>query len=661
MTVSTSTNSVVYRGNGAATQFAVPYKVLDEDHLVVRRRLFTTGAIEYTYIGTDYSYSGIGADSGTLTLAGTALADTYELLIERIVPYTQDLDIVNAGGFYPETVEEQLDLMTMEIQQVADLAGRGAVVPVGEAGLELPKASVRAAKFLAFDAAGLPIASMGTGGGDSSLRTDLAAATGATLVGKAGSGTVQDALTANGTSITTLEANTKVDMVKNRVRIGDNVGPTHITTGVRTQGGANLDGTYVVLVGNDIALGADNDITVCNAFGSAIWGATGAKVYGCDVFSFRGQGVLADGAYVASFSIDALKDITYGRNSNALAPKAGLHVVDIRSSTLLSVLSGAGGGAVENALIGGLNACDFYGLTGRVSLKDVVVFGVDSGRGMTGDLDAVVVGNSSVQALSVTGTQFVTLGHAAGQARTTSSFCLEAGYGSGSTITTENYVTSVGPLANGKYANSSAFGANTVTTGINQVQLGDATTTTYAYGAVQDRSDARDKMDISDNDLGLSFLREVRWRKFLRNERERYVSVDIEKSKKLEEFKDERLVFTGMRDESGRKIFKTEDIEGVREVTKTKITRTLDEKAHKKGTKKGKRLHLGIVAQELDKVCKKLGVDFAGLQHHAFDGEGEDVWSVGYQEFFAVQGRAIQELADMVDELKAEVEKLKKG
>ena len=103
MTVSTSINSVVYRGNGATTQFAVPFKMLDEDHFVVRRRIFATGVIDYTYVGTDYSYTGIGADAGTLTLAGAALSSTYELVIERIVPYTQDLDIVNGGGFYPQS------------------------------------------------------------------------------------------------------------------------------------------------------------------------------------------------------------------------------------------------------------------------------------------------------------------------------------------------------------------------------------------------------------------------------------------------------------------------------------------------------------------------------------------------------------------------------
>lgn len=154
MTVSTLTNSVVYRGNGAATQFAVPFKVLSLSHLRVRRRVYTTGGYEYTYVGLDYSYTGLGASSGTLTLAGTALSSTYELVIERIVPYTQELDIVNAGGFYPDTVEAQLDLMAMGTQQLADLVGRAAVVPVGETGITLAAASTRGSKILGFFADG---------------------------------------------------------------------------------------------------------------------------------------------------------------------------------------------------------------------------------------------------------------------------------------------------------------------------------------------------------------------------------------------------------------------------------------------------------------------------------------------------------------------------
>lgn len=199
MTVSTTANNVVYLGNGATTEFAVPFLILDDSHLVVRSRLVSTGEYYATYSGTDYTYDGIGEPAGTLTLAGTALSADYELVIERIVPYTQELDIVNAGGFYPDTVEEQLDMMVMQTQQLADINSRSLTVPVGETGLELPSSDNREGQFLAFDASGDLVLSDGTGA-DAGLRTDLAADSGAALSGflPAGTGavptTVQDKL-----------------------------------------------------------------------------------------------------------------------------------------------------------------------------------------------------------------------------------------------------------------------------------------------------------------------------------------------------------------------------------------------------------------------------------------------------------------------------------
>lgn len=157
MTVSTTANSVVYRGNGSTTEFAVPFKVHDEDHLQVRRRIYASGLYDHTYVGTDYSYSGVEDSSGTLTLSGTALSSTYELVIERIVPYTQALDIVNSGGFYPETVEDQLDLMTMATQQLANSVDRALLLPVGETPEEMPSATLRADSLLGFGSDGLEI------------------------------------------------------------------------------------------------------------------------------------------------------------------------------------------------------------------------------------------------------------------------------------------------------------------------------------------------------------------------------------------------------------------------------------------------------------------------------------------------------------------------
>ena len=64
--------------------------------------------------------------------------------------------------------------------------------------------------------------------------------------------------------------------------------------------------------------------------------------------------------------------------------------------------------------------------------------------------------------------------------------------------------------SNTTFANISGFGYNSAVTGSDQVQLGDAATTTYVYGTVANRSDLRDKADITDTALGLTFINALR-------------------------------------------------------------------------------------------------------------------------------------------------------
>jgi hypothetical protein len=138
MTVATTTNVTVLEGNDVATVFPFPFKVFEENHLVVTRRVRATGVVDKTYIlTTEYTVTGLGTDAGTVTLVAGPLAAAHDIIITRTVPYTQDLDIVNQGGFFPETVEEQLDLTIMQVQQVAEQVERAVLSAPGTAGLVL--------------------------------------------------------------------------------------------------------------------------------------------------------------------------------------------------------------------------------------------------------------------------------------------------------------------------------------------------------------------------------------------------------------------------------------------------------------------------------------------------------------------------------------------
>ena len=174
------------------------------------------------------------------------------------------------------------------------------------------------------------------------------------------------------------------------------------------------------------------------------------------------------------------------------------------------------------------------------------------------------------------------------------------GYNAGASITTAISCTALGftaLLGNSTFSNCTGVGNNSAVTAANQVQLGDSTTTTYAYGAVQDRSDMRDKLDIKDlTDAHIAFFMEVEWKQYRMNYREAYREVQ----------------------EDGTTVEHVND-----------------------GSKAGTRYHIGAVAQQVEEAMEKHGIDFAGLQHHSVGG-GEDIYSIGYQEFIGIQGLIIQ-------------------
>lgn len=149
MTVETLANYVVYPGDGVAVTFPFTFPVKDEDHLFLYLQDTTTKVL-VAVNEADYSVAGVGDASGGSVTHDTAPIVTNNLIVARIVPLTQDLDILNQGGFYPENVENQLDKHTMQIQQVDNEVNRSVRGPITEAWPELTPAPDRRAKLLGF-------------------------------------------------------------------------------------------------------------------------------------------------------------------------------------------------------------------------------------------------------------------------------------------------------------------------------------------------------------------------------------------------------------------------------------------------------------------------------------------------------------------------------
>lgn len=232
------------------------------------------------------------------------------------------------------------------------------------------------------------------------------------------------------------------------------------------------------------------------------------------------------------------------------------------------------------------------------------------------------------------GTENVAIGDNAMEVNTGGSYNTSVGNLSMGNLVDSSYNTAIGYLAlqnkvDGKpmtaATNCTGVGYNASVSGNNQIQLGNAATTTYVFGTVQNRSDARDKTDIRDTELGIEFimgLRPVDGRWDMRDdyweEYDEQVGVDAE----------------------GLPVFETKH-----------------RKIPKDGSRARKRKHHWFIAQEVKELCDSLGVEFGGYQDHSVNG-GSDVLTLGYDEFIPPTVKAVQQCWARLGELENRIAKL---
>jgi hypothetical protein len=181
MTVATTTSTVTYPGNGATTIFSFPFIADSANDIVVS---YTNSAgvvsvlnpVTYTLIINNPPTGNLWGIGGSVTYPITGspvvpiVVGTF-LSITRAVPYTQDVSIGNQGAFYPQVVEQGLDVLELQIQQLNTDYSYTLRTPVTDEFPPnvLPSAVLRANGILGFDANGQPIittvpVSGGTGG-----------------------------------------------------------------------------------------------------------------------------------------------------------------------------------------------------------------------------------------------------------------------------------------------------------------------------------------------------------------------------------------------------------------------------------------------------------------------------------------------------------------
>ena len=129
MTLAQSTNTVGYVGAGNANVYSFPYPVFLASHLVVSVAS-PAGVASGLTLNTDYTVSGLSPNGspampGSITLinnsqawlTGNNLTTGWSLVITRVVPLIQNTSVRNQGDFYPATLEDAFDYLTMIAQQ----------------------------------------------------------------------------------------------------------------------------------------------------------------------------------------------------------------------------------------------------------------------------------------------------------------------------------------------------------------------------------------------------------------------------------------------------------------------------------------------------------------------------------------------------------------
>jgi hypothetical protein len=322
----------------------------------------------------------------------------------------------------------------------------------------------------------------------------------------------------------------------------------------------------------------------------------------------------ANGAFAAG--VITSDGIPFGKGGGTISSNIAIGINALTSNTTGSGNTANG----ENALTSNING-SFNTAIGSLSLES-----------NTSGLSNVAIGRSALRVSN--GSSNTAVGVTSLRENTTGLENTAIGYQSGYSNITGNQNTAIGNdalYANTAFSNCSGLGNNSAVTGSNQVQLGNSSTTTYTYGAVQDRSDIRDKADVRDTELGLEFVNALRPVDFKWDIREDYRPEAQEPPP--EDASDE--------EKAAYEVAKAKWLEDVK----------LSNIIHN-GSKKRNRYHHGLIAQEVKAVIDAKGIDFGGFQDHSLKG-GDDVLSIGYNELIAPLIKAIQELSAKIEILES--------
>ena len=118
MSVNTTSSKVIYTGDGVSSTFSFAFPAYLNTDLVVSVKTIATGTITTLALTTDYTVAftlSTTPSPGSVTLLGAyiALSNAYQIIIQRVLPLTQLIALVNN-----EKTSALMLSMMMRIQQI---------------------------------------------------------------------------------------------------------------------------------------------------------------------------------------------------------------------------------------------------------------------------------------------------------------------------------------------------------------------------------------------------------------------------------------------------------------------------------------------------------------------------------------------------------------
>jgi predicted CxxxxCH...CXXCH cytochrome family protein len=127
LTVSNTVRKNIYTLNNSTTVFSYTFALLNTSDLHVYLATGVDSSVQ-TEITSGFT---INTTSKTVTYSNAAnYGSDYKLVLLRITPLTQSLDLVNQGSFYAQDIENSLDKLTDITQELTEASNRSVIVPV---------------------------------------------------------------------------------------------------------------------------------------------------------------------------------------------------------------------------------------------------------------------------------------------------------------------------------------------------------------------------------------------------------------------------------------------------------------------------------------------------------------------------------------------------